>query len=198
MLIIAKSSPGYSLRRWIVFVLLLSSACSSSDLPKAAGIATYTAAPTLAARIDEVFLPTKTFEVSPTLTPSPVGTPEEPASSATPAALPPGIPLLADAREIETGDGRIIYRTGLDAAAVDRFYLEKLPEEGWVLSYRNSLPPGKCPGGNCNPGTGTDAVPEMGLLPGWGQIWVKTGASLQVLLVVGDHGTLVTINIFSE
>jgi hypothetical protein len=188
----------YSPWGWFAALLLLLSACSNPALAGGRKAATHTALPTVQPTTFEIFRPTERIRISPTLAPPPVKTQEEPTASQTPVVLPLDVPIMPDAQSIETSDGRVVYRISSNIAAVDRFYQEKMPAYGWVLSYRNSLPPGKCPGENCSQTAGSESTPELSLRPGLGQIWVKTSVSIQILLAEDDNGTLVTINLFSE
>jgi hypothetical protein len=100
--------------------------------------------------------------------------------------LPLDVPILPGAQVMETSDGRVMVHINTSLDVVDRFYQDQLPLNGWVLSYRSSLSPGKCVGENCIQTTGV------------GQIWVKAGSSLQVLLTEDETGTLLTINLFTD
>ena len=148
----------YSLRGWIASILLLLSACSSPAMAGEGKAAARTAVPTLQPITTEIIQATESIRISPTQAPPPIITQEEPTPTLTPVALPLDIPIMPDAKGIETGTGRVVYRISSNIAAVDRFYQEKLPAYGWVLSYRNSLPPGKCPGENCKQNVGSEAT----------------------------------------
>jgi hypothetical protein len=187
-----------SLRLWTAVILLFISACSTVNQAVQTVGPTRTAVPTPQSTAAEVLQPTEAIRISPTFTPTQVNVQEDPTSTVTPVVLPFDVPVMPDAEAFEIGDGKVVYFVDASIDAVDRFYQEKMPTKGWVLSYRSSLPPGKCLGGNCTQTSGSNAASEPGLVSGLGQIWVKAGASMQVMLVEEKTGTLVTINMFSE
>jgi hypothetical protein len=114
------------------------------------------------------------------------------------AGFPPEFPLMSDAARLVITLGRMEYHTANGLEAVDQFYRDKLVADGWVLSYRGSLPLGNCTAGQCDQGTSQITAPLLRSATSLGQMWTRLGSNLQVLAVVDLDGTSVTINLFSS